>query len=239
VSFESGYRDYLIKQYWDKPKARAEIEMLAGTWHRSFSWLESFLPEFDVDEATGARLDVIGRVIGLSRSVPDVIAKIAFGFAENPNGRGFDDKFLQVTSSAPLQDKFEREYTALQLNDNDYRFFIKAKIAKNTNSGTMIASDRASIQDAITAAFSGKAYVIDKQDMGLILYISPDFNLDLIRVIVKLDLLPKPQGVQYSIIIQAAPGETFGFLDNPDALPFADKFDLINQPGGRLANKVI
>ena len=41
------------------------------------------------------------------------------------------------------------------------------------------------------------------------------------------------------VIVQAGPGETFGFADNVNSLPFADKLDLTNQPGGRLANKVV
>ena len=75
--------------------------------------------------------------------------------------------------------------------------------------------------------------------MTLTLYVSPQYNLDNLRAILRLALLPKPQGVRYAVIVQAGPGETFGFADNVNSLPFADKFDLTNQPGGRLANKVV
>ena len=165
--------------------------------------------------------------------------KIAFGFDENPNARGFDDKFSPLADRAPFQDKFERAYTSLQLNDVAYRYFIRAKISKNVG-GPYLADDQGlSIQSAISTLFDGLAYVIDKKDMTLSLYVSPQFNLDQLRTIMRLNLLPKPQGVEYYIIAQAAPGETFGFADNVNSLPFADKFDSINQPGGRLANKVI
>ena len=239
MSFESEYVNLLIKQYWEKPKAAAEIEMMAGTWRKTFEWIDSFSGEFDLDNATGDRLDIIGRIVGIKRIVQFVVPKIAFGFDENPNARGFDDKFSPLADRAPFQDKFERAYTSLQLNDVAYRYFIRAKISKNVG-GPHLADDQGlSIQSAISTLFDGLAYVIDKKDMTLSLYVSPQFNLDQLRTIMRLNLLPKPQGVEYYIIAQAAPGETFGFADNVNSLPFADKFDSINQPGGRLANKVI
>jgi len=239
VSFESEYRDLLIKQYWEKPKARAEIEMQAGTWWRVFEWLKSFGHKFDLDNATGGRLDIIGRIAGIDRIIPLVVPKIAFGFDENPNARGFDDKFFPVADAAHFQDKFERRYTDLQLDDSNFRFFIRARIAKNVGSPYLVDDEGLSIQQAINTLFEGLAYVLDNQDMTLTLYVSPQFNLDRLRAIISLELLPKPQGVRYGFIIQAGPGETFGFADNPNAQPFANKFDLANEPGGRFAEKVV
>ena len=239
MSFESDYVNLLIKQYWEKPKANAEIEFKAGVWRKTFEWIDSFSEEFDLDNATGDRLDIVGRIVGIKRIVPFVVPKIAFGFDENVNARGFDDKFSPLADRAPFQDKFERAYTSLQLDDTAYRFFIRARIAKNVG-GPYLADDQGlAIQEVVSALFDGLAYAIDKKDMTLNLYVSTQFNLDQLRAIIRLDLLPKPQGVRYGVIVQAGPGETFGFSDNVTALPFADKFDLINQPGGRFANKVL
>jgi hypothetical protein len=239
MSFVSEYRNLIIKQYWDKPKARAEIEFLAGTYNRTYDWLESFLTEFDVDLATGDRLEIIGRVVGVKRSVPFVIEKIAFGFDENTNSRGFDDKFAgPIANSAPFQDKFERAYTTLQLDDNDYRFFIKAKIAKNSGSSFMVSDVKVSLQDVISTLFERLAYVVDNKDMSLTLYLSPSIDLERVRSVQSLGLLPKPQGVKYYIVGQAAPGETFGFADNVNSVGFKDAFNPITEPGGRFATKV-
>ena len=103
----------------------------------------------------------------------------------------------------------------------------------------MVEDDGLSIQYAINTLFDGLAYVLDNQDMTLTLYVSPQFNLDRLRAIISLELLPKPQGVRYDVVVQAAPGETFGFADNPNSSPFANKFDLANEPGGRFAEKVV
>jgi len=213
--------------------------MKAGVWRKTFEWIDSFSDEFDLDNATGDRLDIIGRIVGISRSVPFAVAKIAFGFNENPNARGFDDKFSPLADRAPFQDKFERAYTDLQLDDSAYRLFIHGKISKNVGGPYLVDDQGLSIQSAVNTLFDGRAYVIDKKDMSLALYVSPLFNLEQLRAIIRLDLLPKPQGVRYGVIVQAAPGETFGFSENVNAKPFADKFDLTNQPGGRFANKVV
>ena len=238
TDFEDSYINLLIKQYWQQEKAPAEIRLQAGTWQNTVDWLRSFIDEFDLDHATGDRLDIIGRIVGINRIIPFVVPKIAFGFEENDNSRSFDDKFNPLADRAPFQDKFERRYTSLQLNDNDYRFFIKAKIAKNIGSPYMADERGLSIQEVMATLFDGKAYALDLQNMTLRLYVSPLYNLDKLRAIIKLDLLPKPHGVDWEIIIQAAPGETFGFADNPDSQPFANKFDLATEPGGRFAEKI-
>ena len=238
--FTQTYVDLLLKQYWEKPRAVAEIELQASTWEAIRDQLASFLPAFDLDTATTDRLDIIGRIVGLPRSVPLVIAKIAFGFDENVNARTFDDRFaaLPLAGVAPFLDKFEPAWTTLELDDSDYRLFLRAKIAKNAGSAYLVSDTRISLQDVINAAFEGQAYVLDKKDMTLVLYVSPAFDLERLLAIRQMGLLPKPQGVRYDVIVQAAPGETFGFADNVNSLAFADKFDS-GQVGGRFALKVI
>jgi len=238
TDYTDSYVDLLIKQYWEQPKARGEIELQAASWEKVRDILDQFVEEFDVDLATGNRLDIIGKIVGVSRVVPLVIPKVYFGFDDNTNARGFDDKFSAVEFTAPFRDRFERTYTNLELNDNDYRLFIRAKIAANNGSGYMVSDIENSIQSVINTLFEGEAYVVDKKDMSLVLYVSPSVDLVRIKAILRLGLLPKPQGVRYSIIVQAAVGETFGFADNPESLGFANKFDLENEPGGRFAERV-
>jgi len=233
-----AYLDLLIKQYWDKPKARAELTAQVTSWEVLRDHVASWLSEFDLDTASGDRLDKIGAIVGLPRLVPYTVAKIAFGFSDNPDARGFDDKFTPAVSAAPFLDKFSPAYTTLELDDVAYRILLRAKIAANVGSAFMVSDSRISIQDVVNAAFAAQAYVTDGLNMGLTLYVSPVIELEYLRAIVNLGLLPKPQGVRYDYIILADPIDTFGFADNPNARGFADKFDP-NQSGGRLAEKVI
>jgi hypothetical protein len=200
VSFETDYANLLIKQFWEKPKAYAEIEMKAGVWKKSFEWIDSFSDEFDLDSATNDRLEIIGRIVGISRAIPFAIPKIAFGFDENPNSRGFDDKFTPLVDRAPFQDKFELAYTALQIDDNIYRQFIRAKIAKNTFGPYLSDDNSLSIQQAVINIFDGLAFVTDNYDMTMTLHVSPTFNSATLDAIVALSLIPRPQGVRYIIV---------------------------------------
>jgi len=202
MSFESDYVNLLIKQYWEKPKAHAEIEMKAGVWKKTFEWIDSFTDQFDLDLATNDRLDIIGRIVGIGRAIPFSLPKIAFGFDENLNSRGFDDKFLPLADRAPFQDKFEASSTDLVLDDNAYRQFIRAKIAKNTSSPYLSGDDVLSIQQAVINIFGGLAYVTDNYDMTLTLHVSPIFNGTTLDALLNLSLIPKPQGVRYITVIE-------------------------------------
>lgn len=228
----------LIKQYWEKPKAKAEIELEASTWEKTRIFLDALDPAFDLDNAVGPQLDVLGRIVGISRSVPAVIPKIYFGFSINPSNKGFADKFNALRIGGPFFDKFSSAFTDLQLNDNDYRFFIRIKAAKNRASGYVSSDKYIGIQDVVLSAFEGQAYVVDNLDMTLTLYVSPTVSADRLRLIQALNLLPKPQAVRYKVVVQAEPEESFGFSINPSARGFADKFDPLRQ-GGYLARKVI
>lgn len=236
--FINEYLKLLIKQYYDKPKAKAEISALIGSYSKVYDLFNAFVPALDVDEAVGVQLDTIGKIVGISRSVPAVIPKLLFGFEGDESARGFADKFNELVESAPFYDKFSIPYTDMQLDDNDYRFFIKAKIAKNAASAFIASDDRTSIQDVVQILFNGEAYVIDNKDMTLVLHVPPTVNLDILRLIVNLNLLPKPQGVRYDLIISANTTNTFGFADDPNAVGFADKFDPDSIPG-YFAEKII
>lgn len=61
------YKGLVIKQYYDKPNASAEIEMKSERWSELFTLLKNFIPNFDIDTAIGAQLDIIGRVVVLPR----------------------------------------------------------------------------------------------------------------------------------------------------------------------------
>lgn len=202
----SEYYSYLLeRQYWEKPNAKAEIEAYAKPLHTAIQLLEDIDNSFDLANATDARLDIIGRIVGVSRTVPLVIKKKFFGFKSNPESLGFADRFVPTRPSAPLRDKFSPAYTSQQLGNSDYLFFIRAKIAYNNVRATMVDEDGLSIQDVIQQLFDGFAYVVDNQDMTLTLYVSPFFDSDRLTLIERLDILPKPQGVRYNIVIQGSP----------------------------------
>lgn len=235
-TFIDEYAKLLIKQYYNKAKARAEIELKIGEYEKLYNIINTFPDEFDIDLAYGDRLDLIGKIVGVTRSVGEVVDKIGFGFEENLNARGFADKYNALDSSAPFVEKFTPNYTDLQLDDPTFRLIIKAKIAVNNASAYMVSDERISVQQVIQSAFQNRAWVVDRYDMSIDLYISPTYEGQYLRLINNLNLLPKPQGVRYNQIVSAERTQTFGFDDNEYALGFGDKF---GDSDGYFASKVI
>lgn len=68
TAFTQDYVDLLIKQYWEKPNAVAEIEAQAATWEKIRDIYNDFFTEFDLDTAIGAQLDILGKIVGLPRN---------------------------------------------------------------------------------------------------------------------------------------------------------------------------
>ena len=230
------YTLMLIKQYWEKPKARSEIQAMLAHWQIIADFVRN-PANFDLDRVTGYRLDVIGRIVGLPRSVPEALARVFFGFQEHLNSEGFSSKSNAAYAGAPFYSKFTPAYGPYQLGDNEYRRFLRVKIAKNAAASTIASDDRVSLQDVIQAAFNGRAYVTDRRDMTLALNISPQVSVDELRLIVRLGLLPKPAGVRYDYFYQVTPGMTFGFSRNPAARGFSSKFNAAYQ-GGFFSRKI-
>jgi hypothetical protein len=234
--FIDQYTTLLIIQYWSQPKAKATVEAYAGEFSRIFDFFDAFPDEFDVDLATGDRLDLIGKIIGFPRIVPNSLEKKFFGFDGDASARSFADLFDSTVESAPFRDLFSPIYTDTQLNDNDYRIFIKSKIAKNSTSAFLTSDDRISIQDVIQTIFDGQAYVTDNQDMTLTLHLPFGFDTNILTLIQETDLLPSGHGVGYKFILFGS-FDSFGFADDPNAKGFGDLTD--SSLGGSFAELIL
>ena len=206
-----SYEKLLISQYWRSPKARADIALRLGTLAPIADVLLGLADAFDVDQAVGRQLDIIGRIVGLNRRVQTFEVLEFFGFHGHAGARGF--------GQAPFYRRGELKYGWTTLGDESYRRFLKAKIAINNVKAKMIAPDYLSIQGAIQLASDGRAWVVDNYDMSLTLYVDPGVPLSELRLLFVLGLLARPQGVYYNVI-QAAQDGYFGFASNPNAKGF-------------------
>ena len=61
--------------------------------------------------------------------------------------------------------------------------------------------------------------ISDFQDLAL--YIDNSYDVQLLKYIEQLDLLPRPQGVEIRTVLHFADGNTFGFRRNKEALGFS------------------
>jgi hypothetical protein len=228
--FVDEYVNLLILQYRNSPKAEATIRALVSKYEELYNVIKSFDKAFDVDTAEGVQLDILGKIVGIPRNVPfaaKVLPKNYFGFSDNTSSAyPMGDKFLTVVAY-PFKDRFEIPYTTGQLNDNSYRFFIKAKVVKNVVKAKMIDKNKLSLQDVVDYLFKSKAYVVDNYNMTLNLYINNTFDFSMLQYIKQLDLLPRPQGAGYKTIISYVEGSSFGFGVNNTG--FSDKFSTVTK----------
>jgi hypothetical protein len=91
---QNYYADRMAAQYRGKPKASAEIQLLAGAATGDM-FIQDVQDAFDVTTAVGPQLDILGKYIGLSRQVPETLSRPFFGFVEydgsSTNTNGFQD----------------------------------------------------------------------------------------------------------------------------------------------------
>lgn len=211
--FIDQYRKLIIIQYSDRPNAIAEIDLLTGTWSTIYDFFNAFFDEFDLDQATGDRLDIIGKIVGVSRIVPEGIAKKYFAFSDIANALTF--------SAGPFFDLFtDSAFTDTQLNDTQFRFYIRSKIAKNITSAYMVNDDRQSLQETIQFLFKNRAFITDNKNMSFTIYVDESFPGEDLTLLQALDLIPSPQGVGVKFTVSFLTGGTFGFAENENALGF-------------------
>ena len=209
---QKEYENLLIVQYSDKPKASETISSIVKRFKNNFDLLEQMEDAFDLDNAVGKQLDIIGKIVGISRNVEGVIPKIFFGFDGNVNARGFD--------SAAFYTLDQQQYTDTQLSDSDYRFFIRMKIAKNHAKSTMSDDNGSNLNNIVLSMFDGYAYMVDNKDMSVTIYVENSPKSYLLPYAISLDLIPLPQAVEVKYISLIA-RKSFGFSNNQNSFGFS------------------
>lgn len=209
---QKEYENLLIVQYSDKPKASETISSIVKRFKNNFDLLEQMEDAFDLDNAIGKQLDIIGKIVGISRNVEGVIPKIFFGFDGNVNARGFD--------SAAFYTLDQQQYTDTQLSDSDYRFFIRMKIAKNHAKATMSDDNGSNLNNIVLSMFDGYAYMVDNKDMSVTIYVENSPKSYLLPYAISLDLIPLPQAVEVKYISLIA-RKSFGFSNNQNSFGFS------------------
>ena len=193
----SDYSQLLIYQYARKPKARATIDSVLGEYDKLSDNAIDLLNQWDIDQARGFSLDIIGRRIGVSRTLPAAIAKGYFGYLNSIDGEPWGQG-AWYRSGESLGD-------SITLNDTDYRFLIRAKIYKNFQIGTIEY-----ITNALKKIINPDALIQDNLDMTATIFL-PMASLSLLQgyMVRQMDILPRPMGVMYTYI--NASGKEFCF----------------------------
>lgn len=185
-----------------KPKFTATIGKLVEPFALLQGVIGNMPIDFDVDDALGAQLDVVGIWVGWSRYLPSPISGLYFSF--DVAELGFDKGIWKGP--------FDPDNGIVRLDDETYRLFIRAKILANGWNGTMeTATD---ILDAITAGETASFFALfDNQDGSLTITITGEFPTTLFLAMINEGYFPfKPAGFFLRWTMTSAPGAPiFGF----------------------------
>ena len=79
-----AYRDLLVWQYKGSERAVATIDLFDAETQETWRGFTDLPTTYDIDYATGVSLDVIGRIVGVSRTLADATPRSFFGFNGTP-----------------------------------------------------------------------------------------------------------------------------------------------------------
>lgn len=193
----SDYSKLIIYQYATKPKAVATVNAYLDECDTIIANLIDLMNQWDIDQARNYSLDIIGRRVGVSRTLPAFVSKGYLGYLDSIGGEPWGDGIWYRQG--------ESTGGSLTLNDNDYRFLIRAKIFKNFQNGTLDY-----VLNAMRQLLSDDANIKDNYDMTATVYL-PLAALNPLQtyMIQVMDILPRPMGVMYTYV--NASGQEFGF----------------------------
>ncbi|SIP73175.1 conserved hypothetical protein [Xenorhabdus innexi] len=205
----SKREDFLIWQYRGKLKARQTVGLLLSETKTLFETALQLPEVLDINTSVGYGLDLIGRHVGISRTMKSFIPKDYFGWLGIDGALGFNNGLFYRYGDS-LQ-------KSVNLDDSDYRFFIRAKIIKNFQHPTLEG-----ITHSLQHLLGNQSFVIDNYDMTMNVvvpaaYLTP-FRL---HAILRLDILSRPIGVKYQYVVVNS-DRPFGWADDTRAFGFGD-----------------
>lgn len=153
------YTQLITSEHADKPKFSAMVAAVAGAFVNSQNFLSSMPDAFDLDEAVGSQLDILGLWIGVSRRIKVPVSNVYFSW--DTAGVGWDQGvWLQSTDASS---------TISVLDDDTYRLVLRAKIGANNWDGTIITA--APILSEIFGDSGTYVQIRDNGDMSFTAYI--------------------------------------------------------------------
>ncbi|WP_315809505.1 DUF2612 domain-containing protein [Pseudomonas sp. C9-3] len=197
----SDYVGLITTEHSDKPKYMAMVEAVVQPMIDALNASQGLPVDFDLDQAVGAQLDVVGLWVGISRNVNAPLSGVYFSL--DVVGLGFD----QGAWKGP----FDPDTGIISLDDETYRTLIRAKIGANRWDGTLGQS-----KEILDLIFSGDTHVFieDRQDMSIVLGISGEIPSAVFLAMLTGGYIPiKPEGVRMSVYVvtSVSGAPIFGF----------------------------
>jgi hypothetical protein len=149
---------------------------------------------FDIDNAFGAQLDVVGQWVGRSRVVEDILDPVFFGFSDDIAAQPFGE-LINVAVGGRFYELGEVFSSSSTLGDPEYKTILKAKIVRNQWDGTIDG-----LENALSYVFNTQAAVIDQGNLTLQVNIGRPITGIEKTLLSTFDLLPRAAGVRITSI---------------------------------------
>ncbi|WP_336818119.1 DUF2612 domain-containing protein [Cedecea sp. MMO-103] len=180
----SKYTELITNYHRGKVKFTAHVDLSTGGILETSDNTNGFISKFDIDNAAGEQLDILGLWIGRTREITAPIENYFFSF-DSPS-LGFD--------YGTWKNRYDPESGIIKVGDVDYRTMLRAKIGANNWDGTSetLPAILQSIypNGEITITYS------DNQDMTMTIFIAGDVITNITKEIIRQGYLAvKPAGV--------------------------------------------
>lgn len=224
------YLDLVPSANRDKAKFIALLTVLLSPVVDGQNIALDIINKYDLDQAFGKQLDVIGEWVGQSRTISDNIEFKFFGFDDTPNALPFGEE-----GNPSIGERFREQSEPFQntntLQDPEYLFAIKAKIARNSTDGRID-----SLIDALDFLLGdGVATVQDFGGMTIYYDVARELTFNE-KALIRAGILPKPAGVRLIAGSSFNPLNYFGFEGMTGAKGFGEDGDL--SIGGIFAEEI-
>lgn len=166
----SKYTDLITNYHSQKPLFVNHIDLITRPLTDASNVMTSLITEFDIDEAIGIQLDILGKWIGRTRVVSQPISGIYFSF--DTDGLGFDQ--------GVWQGPYDPDAGFTNLSDDVYRIVLKAKIAINHWNGTN--ETLPAILETALAASGLTMQIVDNQDMTISVWVFPEVDISTVSL---------------------------------------------------------
>lgn len=123
----------LLEQFSNSDNLRATIDLLIAEMTEAQVAIFELIDSFDLDDAEGVWLDIIGRHVGLPRPMVNAGLFDFFGYSGAPSPLGYGTDTDPGVGGKYLS-KFGDTSGVVAMTDGEYRANIRAKIIRNRGS---------------------------------------------------------------------------------------------------------
>jgi hypothetical protein len=120
------YSELIPSYQLEAPRYAATLDAVTSAFVAQQDVTSSFIRNFDIDKAIGTQLDILGQWIGQTRRINAPIEDFFFSF-DNVD-LGFDYGYWK--------NRYDAEFGFIDLDDENYRAVLRAKIGANNWDGT-------------------------------------------------------------------------------------------------------